>query len=168
MKMNRRNVLVGIGAIVAGGGAALGTGAFSQVEATRTVSVETAGDADAFLALTAVDGAEDYVNEPEDGQIEIDIGGGEDGVNQNAVTTFNELVEITNNGTNQVTSIDLELEGDGAEVLTVVGDEGFDTLTMGAGDSVTFGLEIDLVEQGNDGDLPDPFDPTITITANTE
>ena len=39
MRMNRRNVIVGLGTIVAGGGAALGTGAFSTATANRTLKV---------------------------------------------------------------------------------------------------------------------------------
>ena len=46
MRMNRRNVLIGMGTIVAGGGAALGTGAFSTVEAERTVEVNIIDEGD--------------------------------------------------------------------------------------------------------------------------
>ena len=53
--MNRRNVLIGLGGLVAGGGALIGTGAFDTVEAERTVSVETAGDAAALLAFSPAD-----------------------------------------------------------------------------------------------------------------
>lgn len=53
MKMNRRNVLIGIGAIVGGGGAALGTGAFSSAEADRGLEVEVIVDDD--IAADAAD-----------------------------------------------------------------------------------------------------------------
>jgi len=99
MKMNRRNVLVGLGTIVAGGGAALGTGAFSSVEADRTVSVDIAGDSDAFLGISvnddyAVDGSENG-----DGAVEIDLGDSDssDGFNENAVTNINGVLTLTNN-----------------------------------------------------------------------
>jgi len=53
--INRRNVLIGIGTGVAAGGAAIGTGAFSQVEATRDVQVNIIDDgnlADEFVDIT--------------------------------------------------------------------------------------------------------------------
>ncbi|TKX73066.1 hypothetical protein EXE40_01715 [Halorubrum sp. GN11GM_10-3_MGM] len=95
--------------MVAGGGALLGTGAFTTVEAERTVTVETAGDADAFLGITPFpDSANaDYVTAPADGTVEIDITGeGTDapgeGVNRNAITEVDRLLEVTNNGTQSV------------------------------------------------------------------
>ena len=107
--MNRRAALLGVGGVVAGGGALLGTGAFTTVEAERTVSVETAGDADAFLGIAPFpDSANaDYVTVPEDGTVEIDITGeGTDavgeGVNENAITAIDRLLEVTNNGTQSV------------------------------------------------------------------
>ncbi|WP_199239068.1 hypothetical protein [Halorubrum sp. GN11GM_10-3_MGM] len=107
--MNRRAALTGLVGIVAGGGALLGTGAFTTVEAERTVTVETAGDADAFLGITPFpDSANaDYVTAPADGTVEIDITGeGTDapgeGVNRNAITEVDRLLEVTNNGTQSV------------------------------------------------------------------
>ncbi|WP_226004493.1 hypothetical protein [Natrinema salinisoli] len=46
MKMNRRNVVVGLGTIVAGGGAALGSGAFSTASADRTLDVNVVTNTD--------------------------------------------------------------------------------------------------------------------------
>ncbi|MWV40341.1 hypothetical protein [Natrialba sp. INN-245] len=177
MRMNRRNVLIGLGTIVAGGGAALGTGAFSTVTAERTVSVETAGDASAFLALTAAPGAEDYVTE--NGTLEIDIGGNDgDGINQNALTTFDELVQIENQGTNTVETITVTIQGDNGEeeLLSLVEDFDGDT-PLDETEITTFGLEIELREDQlpdplpnayDDGDLDASFDPTIEIVAETE
>jgi len=44
MKLNRRNTIIGLGTIVAGGGAALGSGAFSSTEATRDLEVNVVTD----------------------------------------------------------------------------------------------------------------------------
>ena len=105
--MNRRTVLISLGGLFAGSGALLGTGAFTTVEAERTVTVETAGDADAFLGITPFPNSAnaDYVTAPEDGTVEIDITGegtpGE-GVNENAITAIDRLLEVTNNGTQSV------------------------------------------------------------------
>jgi len=44
MKLNRRNTIIGLGTIVAGGGAALGSGAFSSAEAQRELEVNVVTD----------------------------------------------------------------------------------------------------------------------------
>jgi hypothetical protein len=95
-----------MGSLAAGGAAAMGTGAFSSVEADRSVSVAVENDADAYLGLQPLDNsnANQYVSST-DGTVEINIGGsgnGGTGVNKNAVTKFNELFEITNQGTQSV------------------------------------------------------------------
>ena len=209
---NRRNVLIGLGGLVAGGGALIGTGAFDTVEAERTVSVETEGDADAFLGLTAAgDPAEnDFVEEEAEGTISINIdatadaeGGGE-GLNQNARTRFNNLVTITNQGTQDVDSITLgftsddqaadqqnlnyedtftfpvsanadesDFQGNGDLVSPGESGEPGEILTgnntpsdLTPGDEVTFGLEIDLIEGGDENDDLPNGDYTLTIEAN--
>ena len=124
--MNRRNVILGLGGLVAGGGVLVGTGAFDTVEAERTVSVETAGDADAFLALepaergdeTDPDSDNAFVEQNDDGLLEItfgqDDGADGGGLNLNARTVFEELVTVRNQGTQPVTEITLEfVEGNG-------------------------------------------------------
>ena len=195
---NRRNVLIGLGGLVAGGGALIGTGAFDTVEAERTVSVETAGDADAFLGLVpardalGLDG-EDLAEET-DGVLEIAIGDDTDeGLNQNARTVFNHLVLVQNNGTQDVEEITLEFtetedpvdagdtfsfpvaDTDGSDITSDIGsvenggdilEDGETSPTLEPGDTVVFGLEIDLLNGGDDGDLPEDGDYTLTIEAN--
>ena len=98
MAMNRRNVLIGLGTVAAGGGAVLGTGAFSTVEASRTVTVDTAGDSAAFLGVS-VNG--DYATDGEPGEdaVQIDLGDSDssDGFNDDAITTVNDILTLTNN-----------------------------------------------------------------------
>lgn len=103
--MNRRDVVIGLAGLIAGGGALVGTGAFDTVEAERSVAVETAGDADAFLGIEPFPGSpnSDYVDASGD-TIVIDITEtGTDapgaGVNENAVTAIDRLLMVTNNGT---------------------------------------------------------------------
>lgn len=75
--MQRRNFIIGAGALAAGTGAAVGTGAFSSVEASRDVSVEVADDAAAYLALKATS---DYAEVDNDGLLELNFGDlGEEG-----------------------------------------------------------------------------------------
>ncbi|ELZ18300.1 hypothetical protein C478_01540 [Natrinema thermotolerans DSM 11552] len=94
--MNRRNVLVGLGTIVAGGGAALGTGAFSSVQADRTVSVNTAGDDSAYLGIS-VDGTYATDGASSENAVSIDLGGDSNGFNDDAVTTVNSVLTLSNN-----------------------------------------------------------------------
>ncbi|WP_230198671.1 hypothetical protein [Halopiger djelfimassiliensis] len=170
--MNRRNVLVGLGTIVAGGGAALGTGAFSSVEASRTANIDVADDAAAFLALEVhssraadsgfvqASGGTDG-NGNQQGQIEFHFdatAADGDGLNDDAVTSFDDLLTITNNGTNDVTlsigpddsSYDAVLTPyvgsdrntviDGTQILTADGTDAGDNEY---GSSIDVGFEFD-------------------------
>ncbi|MEZ3163937.1 hypothetical protein ABNG03_03255 [Halorubrum sp. RMP-47] len=206
---SRRSVLIGLGSLVAGGGALLGTGAFTTVTAERTVSIETTGDASGFLGLEAADRVDDsgtnqpangttganqneYVQET-DGTIQINLDAGSDGdaddngtgLNQNAKTTFRNLVTITNNGTQTVTSLTLSISENsgtitGSPFSFTVDDNSNETTVsngnniLGAGspsitsdltpgESIDFGMIINLI--GNS--IPDSANYTLTITAET-
>lgn len=187
---SRRSVLIGLGGLVAGGGALIGTGAFTTVEAQRTVNVETAGDANAFLGLEAVDRSDtssatpgtatpsdatqnEYVRET-DGTIEINLdGSGDDedsddagaGLNQNAKTTFRNLVTVSNNGTQDIVTLNMYLDvadnnlGD-FTAEEVEGVFGF-TVPTGSG-STTVANVSDTSSTNNilgDGSVPDPLGP---------
>ncbi|MHC3437559.1 hypothetical protein ACYJ1Y_05500 [Natrialbaceae archaeon A-gly3] len=170
MTMNRRNVLIGLGTIVAGGGAALGTGAFSTVEAERDVSVEVADDADAFLSIEVHedrDTGDGFVVENSDGQrtiVEFDFSGDTDdeGLNDEARTDFHNLVTITNNGTNDVT-LDIEARADDGTEVTGLADDAF---VPYEGDNPTNEIDEEtLTVEGSDTD-PDidvgfRFDTTV-------
>lgn len=203
---SRRSVLIGLGSLVAGGGALLGTGAFTTVTAERTVNVETAGDASAFLGLAPADrdgdGNNEYVADPGDGTLEITLvnndetPGNATGLNQNAKTVFRNLVTVTNNGTQEVTSLELDFIGEENDELsetemdnvfsftvsptdgtsnrdTVPNDD--DILTdsngipdaLGPGSSINFGLEIDLLTTSVT-EIPGGSSFTLEITAETE
>ncbi|MEF8814169.1 MAG: twin-arginine translocation signal domain-containing protein, partial [Halovenus sp.] len=49
--MNRRKFLVGVGSAAAAGSAVLGSGAFTRVEAQRSVTVQVAEDPNAYLGM---------------------------------------------------------------------------------------------------------------------
>jgi hypothetical protein len=188
MGVSRRNALIGIGALITGGGAILGTGAFTTVQAERTVNVETAGDASAFLALTSNN--DDIVDDSGD-TIEINLDGSSssnaDGLNQNALTRFENLVDVTNNGSQSVDTLTFEFEvtgtnansdhedamkiTQGSNTLGANGTDNFlsssyaDT-TLGTGDSVSFGIEVDLLNSGI-SDISDDAEAVLTITAES-
>jgi len=120
--MERRKFVVGLGALASGSAAAMGTGAFTSVEADRSISIETAGDANAFLSFekaTDSDGnvtpnAQEYVELTGDNTVSFDFTNsdatnGTSGINKNAKSTFDNLIDIQNNGSQE---IELSVESD--------------------------------------------------------
>ncbi len=117
-----------MGSLAAGSAAAMGTGAFTSVSANRDITVDVAGDANAFLQFTKAEedggvtpNAEEYVNIEGDNTVSLDFtntnesaGEGEtggSGVNDDATTIFDNLLDVTNNGTQEVNiGVDLSTE----------------------------------------------------------
>ncbi|TKX44624.1 hypothetical protein [Halorubrum sp. ARQ200] len=95
MRLNRRKMLIGLGGVSASSGALMGTGAFTSVEAERTLSVETAGDASALLGLESTDKPNgEYTELTSEGTVEVTL----DTVNKHAVTTVRDVFRVTNKG----------------------------------------------------------------------
>ena len=154
MKMNRRNVLVGLGGLAIGGGALFGSGAFDQVEADRSVSVTTAADSAALIAFTNLDS--DYVTENADGAIEIDISD----VNVDGTLTINDAFTIENNHTEQVTLNDPWSVDENNITVTLTAADG--TLDASTG-TTTVDIEVDTTDATSSATL----DADITISAST-
>lgn len=156
MRMNRRNVLAGIGVAVVGGGGALASGAFSQVEAERSVDLDTSDDADAYLGMEAADGADSYVT-TSNGTIGISI----DNLNEDAMTTINELISFTDNSPADVSidTVSVEVINDTSGAISIVEETDLDPFADGG----TFGVEIDL-ESNDAADVSN--DAAIQITAD--
>lgn len=174
MGMNRRNVLVGLGALVAGGGVAFGSGAFSQVSAERTITASTTGDGSAYLDLSG-DGSYVAVN---GNQVEFTF----DKLNENATSTFDSILTITVNAGDPSTSdaiassYDVYFEsasglGSGSELnfenesddSTLVGSGNPATISYDSGswDSVNIRAKFELTGSNAVGDIPS----SITIVA---
>jgi hypothetical protein len=122
--MQRRKFIAGVGSLAAGAAAVTGTGAFTSVRASRSVAVSTAGDRNALLRFTkATEGsdstasdsnsvsenAEEYVTLNSGGTVSFDFtgadlgeNGGGNGLNQNSTVIFDDLIDITNQGTQEV------------------------------------------------------------------
>ncbi|WP_121304836.1 DUF1102 domain-containing protein [Haloarcula quadrata] len=99
--MQRRKFLVGMGSLAAGSAAAMGTGAFASVEATRTVGVNVAGDKSAYLGLTETSPYAEHNGK----QLVLDFSdnnNGGSGINADSVTTFDGVFRMTNNGPNDL------------------------------------------------------------------
>lgn len=170
MALTRRNTIVGLGALAAGAGVIGGTGAFTTVEADRDVELAAAGDADANLALFVANDDLGDNNEV----ISLDI----DGLNLQAITTYDNAVFIGNDGTEEVAisirssgseeydltdgsqilefsagSDDYDLEAHGDHPSAFGNDDLVENLTLGSGEGVMLDLSIDLMaydEVGNE------------------
>ena len=102
--MERRKFVIGLGSLAAGGAAAMGSGAFSSARAERNITVETAGDVDAYLGL---DASESVYAEQTNNTLELQFDGSNsgqngDGLNANADTVFQNVFRIENQGTNEI------------------------------------------------------------------
>ena len=119
--MHRRSVLGGVALLATGSATAFGTGAFSSVEAERSVAVEIAGDGSGYLAIRkAADtesdpgaNAEAYVDTSGE-TVALDFSSANntpnigDGFNLNSVTRIHDLLELQNQGPQSVfISVDL-------------------------------------------------------------
>lgn len=134
MHIGRRSMLVGLSGVVIGGGALVSTGAFTSVQAERTVSVETTGDASALLTLEPTNKPNrEYAKLTSEGVLEVTL----DSVNKNAVTTVRDVFQVTNNGSRPVfvyiehTSDSVQFSGfsrEGSPSTSVVKDSPISTL----------------------------------------
>lgn len=164
MRMNRRNVLFVLGTTILLGGALIASGAFSQVEATRDVTVQTTGDADAALGieLNSSYSNSEYVSNGSGKAITIEF----TDVNDNATIYFDDLINVTNNGHNP---INVTVNASGSSGIMVYESEAnsFEngsTVNVGeltsTGGSGSFGVAINTDDFDFDGDQ------SITIEAN--
>jgi hypothetical protein len=100
--MERRKFVLGTGALATGSAFGIGTGAFTSVEADRTVDVSVAGDDSALLSLDPCDTTTrpngEYASIDGDGQFRLDV----PNLNANAFTEIDNVFEVTNQGTQAV------------------------------------------------------------------
>ena len=165
-------MIIGLG--TAAGGLALGTSAFTSVEADRDVAVEVADDSDAFLALEP---AEDSPNaqyaQETNGTLELNftgdndgIDGGGEGFNARADTGISRVFEIRNQGTqevevtlrsseeddtdtNGVVLVPEDVEGPGGRNVMLIitahdPDEGLDPVELGPGEKQQFSVSASV------------------------
>lgn len=125
------------------------TGAFTSVTATRTVSVEVAGDDAALLQLTPHDGPNGDFAALVDGQLELSFEGvPSDGVNQNATTTVADVFNVTNQGTQPV-NVTITESGNHTDRVTfetaggVQLDGGAAGVTLPVGETIEVTIEVD-------------------------
>jgi hypothetical protein len=92
--MQRRNLLIGMGSLAAGGAATIGTGAVSLVTTDRDVTVATTGDDSAYLGMVP-DSEYATLNS---GELALTF----DKLNQDANTGFRNVFYLKNNGSNEL------------------------------------------------------------------
>lgn len=154
------------------------TGAFTSVEADRTVSVNVAEDSNALLQLEANGSSNngDYVT-TDGGQVVVDldgssggtIGNGAEGINTNATTVINNTILVTNQGTQEVTLSVSSISGNGstADMFlflndTEVSNSNPGNVNLPVGNTADIGLKFVV----GDGTVPpEDFNATVTLSA---
>lgn len=121
------------------------TGAFTTVEAERTVNVDTAGDDSALLQLTASDTPNGDFAEQDGGELQIDISN----ANQDATTELDYVFNITNSGEQEVGVYIEDTTSDNVAYYwggdTSNGSEGETAdVTLNTGDRVSVGVQLNL------------------------
>lgn len=109
--VKRRKFVIGLGALAAGGSAVMGTGAMSSTSAQRNIEADIVGDNKAFLKVDGSGNAENgWVVEYDSGEVELvlddpdetsDVPDGQ-GLNGDAVTTFDDAFRVQNQGDEEV------------------------------------------------------------------
>lgn len=180
--MKRRKVIIGAGALATGGAAALGTGAFSSVEAERSMSVELNDDTEAYLAAQPLDSDGEPVDDEgpspvaqEASYATIDENTGRlvlafDSLNDDAKTVITEVFQVANEGTQEV-GIFFEKEGENTEAVEFF-DQDDNQLDVSEKDAVRINtgnsLEVDVEFNTHDIDPGENIMDTLVINGDVE
>jgi hypothetical protein len=189
MKLNRRSVLLGLGTLSASVGGIFGSGAFSSVEATRSVQINTSGDSGALLSFQANNPSgtannEIITTETESGTSVIKIQ--QESLNEGATTTFNNALNVTNNGGKNVGvsvnasettysgsttglvggALDIRDTDGGNGSIVDSSSDGDNAVDLNAGNSITLTIVVDL--QNNTGAAIDDIDSIVFAARQTD
>lgn len=110
--MRRRALLAGVGLSSVGVGAAFGSGAFTTVEADRSVELSVENDANARIGFEKNEnGAGQIIETTSEGSSASVIKFAQDDLNEQAKTSFLKALTVTNNGTgSSAPDVDLYVE----------------------------------------------------------
>lgn len=164
--MRPKGKLFALFAIFAAIGLVTATGAFTTVQADRTVNVQVSGDSSALLVIDESSNAPSVVGSSggASGEISFTIGSST-GLNENATTVLTPIVNVTNNG-NEAVNLTVSATSDNGGVTVVVVDPTnatFSNAVLTQGQNQEFGLRLILDDSFSDGDS---F--TITLEINAE
>jgi hypothetical protein len=176
--MERRKFLIGMGSLAAGSAAAVGSGAFTSVEADRVMTIQVADDPDGYLKLSANGNTNSFISSVNDSTLEFNVGRREiegepnpEGVNPDAVSQFDDAFRMANHGTQ---SVDVWFEtGDLPVTFYRHGDPDGNSLNgwenrkqgLGVGAHMTPGIEIDTTDVTQDELTEGALSGTVTIYA---
>lgn len=122
--MRPKGKLFALLAVFAAIGLVTASGAFTTVEADRTATVNVEGDSSALLGISAADtnNGNAYASTSGDGlTIQFTTGNSGDGLNPDAQTSIGYVVNVTNQGTQDVT-LSAGYSDDNADFTTLDGD----------------------------------------------
>lgn len=165
MAITRRQTLIGIAFIGVGTGSIAAAGAFDSVDADRVVRVEFADDAAAVLGLSE-GRPRDFIviGENDDGTITILIRD----INRNAIVRLDDILTVTNNGSQTVTSVTFEMDLDvtNADIYFQDGQDEIDG-DLSPGESAQ-GLGFTIDTRESQGYVGEPeIDGILTIRTET-
>jgi len=184
--MKRRKFLIGTGALAAGSAAAVGSGAFTSVSATRSVDIDVIGDESAYLSLAPCENSPngEYA-EITDGTFTLNISN----LNPNAFTRIDNVFEVTNQGTqpvvvyiqedgtntvaadigvkeDELTGTSLPTEDDGPSGNGIDGPDVYDVSDPGSPGYGNLGIKIDEGESVKLGVYVDTSDTNVNDGVN--
>ena len=175
MRLTRRKTLIGIAAIFGSSGAIAGTGAFSSVEADRTVNVSTTGDSSAALGLSGNDGSI-VGTESVNGNDVLTVENSQ--INERSRTTFDNAFSVSNNSSDSVdfyvsSTGGIEVQDNSGNTVNVIDFEvngssivgSGNAVNISTGDAVDVSLIIDITAEGIDGSDLDNIE-SVTFVAN--
>ena len=179
--MRPKGKMIALLAIFAAIGLVTATGAFTTVQAERTVSVNVAGDSAALLQLDPASG-QDYASLDSNGELAIDFdgsdttfGNGAEGVNPNATTVVVDLFTVTNQGSSTVSLDYSKSGGTSGEQDSVFlinssnsnanSQETFNGVTLSSGGSHDLGIVLDTTD-ANGAQLGNSSSFSVTFTLN--
>jgi hypothetical protein len=166
MPTSKRKWVAALGLVAVMTGVVFGTGAFTQVQAERTVDVDVADDSDAFLGIYETTGDYTQVDAGPAGANTVEIVLNDSsaangiGVNDRAVTTVDSVINVSNEGTQPV-----DIRVDSAP--TGVNLTGLPATGVSVGTNVTVGVNVstDPDVDISGGQLTGDIQQGITINA---
>jgi hypothetical protein len=168
--MERRKFVFGLGALSAGGAAAMGTGALSMSDARRDMTAEVVGDRSAYIALiptsayATIDNGQLslHFDENTQGTDNAAEGRSAEGLNQDSYNRFTDVFKIVNNTPEHETNEPLVTKivddhprfqfswSDGENAGKKSGEAG---TVLENGEEVSVDLTINLLDHESMGDL---------------
>ena len=162
--VGRRKFLFGSG--VAAATLVIGSGAFSQVRAEQRVNIGTAGDQEAYLQIVPKENNQ-YAWLDDNDELNVEM----DKLRRDSETTFDALLEVRNEGTENVglyveegnvvgDILDFKIGGD-----SVVGESG--AVELPVGEAVDVSVAVDLLDN-TAKDLPDDGELDVIFVADAD